>query len=102
MEHIQTLSLCSKRELSGPPELVNSLLSLSSLTDPLSSSQSNTLLSASEVPQFLLDIAQRFEPEGSLPEILGDVIKRLCFNANLARPAALGAADARWRGVLGA
>ena len=80
---------------------MNSLLSLSSLTDPLSSSQSNTLLSASEVPQFLLDIAQRFEPEGSLPEILGDVIKRLCFNANLARPEGLGGADASWRGILG-
>ncbi|KAL5501546.1 UFD2 [Sanghuangporus vaninii] len=84
----------------GPPELVSSLLSLSSFTDPLSSSSSATTLSASEIPNFLQDLVQRFEPEGELESILGSTIKNLLFHASLARPEGLGGVDASWRGIV--
>lgn len=84
----------------GPPELVQALLSMSSLTGPLSSS-SGSLLTSDEVPQFLSDLVTRFNPDGDLPAILGPVVNQLLFHESLARPDGISGADAGWRGVLG-
>lgn len=84
----------------GPEELVSSLLSLSSLTGPLSSSSSASVLSASEVPQFLSDIVQRFEPDNELDSVLGPVVRLLVWNVSLARQEGIAGADAGWRNVV--
>ncbi|TDL23245.1 hypothetical protein BD410DRAFT_747294 [Rickenella mellea] len=85
----------------GPPELVASLLSLSTLSGPLvSSAPSDSALSDSEVPQFLADLAQRFEPDDELIDVLGPVVRQLCFHESLQRPGSVGGADSGWRGVV--
>ncbi|KAH8114701.1 ubiquitin elongating factor core-domain-containing protein [Phellopilus nigrolimitatus] len=84
----------------GSHELVSSLMSLSSLSGPLSSSSSNALLSSNEVPVFLHDLAQRFEPDDELSGVLGSTVRLLLFHVSLARPDGLGGADAGWRGVV--
>ncbi|EJC98051.1 uncharacterized protein FOMMEDRAFT_171416 [Fomitiporia mediterranea MF3/22] len=90
----------TRSKATGPPELVSNLLSLSSLTDPLSSSFSGTVLTADEVPLFLQDLVARFEPDGELDSVLGTTIRQLLFHVSLARPEGIGGADAGWRGVL--
>ncbi|KLO08673.1 hypothetical protein SCHPADRAFT_908469 [Schizopora paradoxa] len=84
----------------GPEELVSSLLSLSSLTGPLSSNSSASFLGASEVPQFLSDIVQRFEPDDELDGVLGPVVRLLVWNKSLARQDGIAGADAGWRSVV--
>ncbi|THH05498.1 hypothetical protein EW145_g4753 [Phellinidium pouzarii] len=85
----------------GPPELLKSLLSLSSFTDPLSSGSSGAVLSADDISVFLQDLVQRFEPDDELINVLGPTVKSLLFHESLARHEGLGAADAGWRGVVG-
>lgn len=91
---------CLSRKQTGSPELVSCLLSMSSLTDPLSSRSSGAILSANDVPLFLQDLVQRFEPEDELESVLGSTVKLLLFHESLARPEGLGGADAGWRGVV--
>ena len=84
----------------GPPELVSSLLSLSTLTDPLSNVSANSVLPADDVPQFLHDLAQRFGDEEELTNVIGPVIRGLLFHESLARPDGIGGADGSWRGII--
>lgn len=92
----------STRKPIGPPELVASLLSLSALSGPLiTSSTSDSVLSPSEVPQFLTDLAQRFEADDELSLVLGPVVHQLLFHEALWRPEGLGGGDAGWRGIVG-
>jgi ubiquitin conjugation factor E4 B len=86
----------------GAPELLPSLLGLSALSGPLSSSTSTTLLSPAEVPQFLADLSARFHASGELPGVLAPLLSLLCGHPSLADPAGLAAGDAGWRRVLGA
>ncbi|PAV17237.1 ubiquitin conjugation factor E4 [Pyrrhoderma noxium] len=90
----------TQRKPTGPPELVSCLLSLSSLTDPLSSRLSGAILSSYEVPLFLQDLARRFEPDGELASVLGSTVNLLLHHESLLRPEGLGGADAGWRGVI--
>lgn len=53
-----------------------------------------------EVPRFLQDIVQRFDPEDALTEILGPAVTKLLFHPSLFREEGLAASDPRWRGVL--
>ena len=91
----------SFRKAVGAPELLSSLFSLSSLTGPLTSTTSNTVLAATEVPKFLQDLAQRFEPDNEIDNVLGPVVSLLLFHESLARPEGIGGADAQWRNVVG-
>ncbi|OCH84192.1 ubiquitin conjugation factor E4 [Obba rivulosa] len=86
----------------GPPELVAPLLSLSTLTAPLLSTNSISpnSLSPTEVESFLQDLVKRFEPEGELDAVLGPVVCQLCFHESLFRPEGIAGSDASWRGVL--
>lgn len=85
----------------GPGELVNCLLSLSSLTNPLSNATSLHAIAPVDVPQFLLDITQRFSSDDEFEGVLGPVIIQLLHHESLFRPEGLGGADAGWRGVIG-
>lgn len=93
--------MASESKVAGPLELVACLLALSSLTDPLSGSSSNGVLSPDDVPLFLNDLAQRFAPDDELTGVLGPVVKLLLSHECLTRPDGLGAAVAEWRGVVG-
>ena len=87
----------------GPIELVGPLISVSSLATPLlSNSTSNAILAPSDVEQFLQDLARRFEPDNEIDEILGPVIRELCFHESLSRPEGLAGGDASWRGIISA
>lgn len=74
---------------------------MSSLTDPLSSSPSYSVLTPSEIPPFLQDLARRFEPDDELISVLGSVVSQLLFHESLAKSDGLGGAVAGWRGVVG-
>ncbi|KAH9179139.1 ubiquitin elongating factor core-domain-containing protein [Lactarius sanguifluus] len=86
----------------GPQEFVDVLLSLSALSTGMygGSTPSPNSLADFEVPRFLQDIIQRFDPEGGLAEILGPVVTKLLFHPCLFREEGLAASDPRWRGVL--
>jgi ubiquitin conjugation factor E4 B len=86
----------------GPQELVNVLLSLSALSTGMygGSTPSPNSLADFEVPRFLQDIVQRFDPEGALAEILGPAVTNLLFHPCLFREEGLAASDPLWRGVL--
>ncbi|KDQ62323.1 hypothetical protein JAAARDRAFT_149126 [Jaapia argillacea MUCL 33604] len=85
----------------GPEELLAPLLTLSSLSSPLSSFTSTGpgTLGPADVEPFLQDLARRFEGE-ELDGILAHVIRLLLFHPSLFRPEGLGGADASWRAVL--
>lgn len=86
----------------GASELVDPLLSLSSLSAPLISSTTNpNTLGPSEIEPFLQDLTRRFEPENELDGILGPVVRLLLFHISLFRPEGLGGGDSIWRGVIG-
>ena len=59
------------------------------------------MLYPSDIEPFLKDLARRFEPDGEIDEILGPVVKELCFHESLFRPEGLAGGDASWRGVIG-
>jgi ubiquitin conjugation factor E4 B len=86
----------------GPPELVAPLLSLSALSAPLLSAPtaSPNTLNASDIVQFLQDLARRFEPDNEIDDVLGPVVKQLLFHESLFRREGLGGGDASWRGVV--
>ena len=84
----------------GAAELVSSLLSLSSLTGPLSSNSSSNAIAPSEVKSFLTDIVQRFEPDGELDDVLGPVIRLLLSHPSLSNPQGIAGADSSWRSIL--
>ncbi|KAI0071497.1 ubiquitin conjugation factor E4 [Panus rudis PR-1116 ss-1] len=85
----------------GPPELIQPLLSLSSLSAPLLSTSAPTaVLSPTEIEPFLNDLARRFAPDNELLDVLGEVIRGLCFHPSLFRPEGLAGGDASWRGVI--
>ncbi|EGN98229.1 hypothetical protein SERLA73DRAFT_109617 [Serpula lacrymans var. lacrymans S7.3] len=87
--------------LLGPPELVASLLSLSALSTPLSSSVSPPgSLDASEIESFLQDLALRFEPDHEIDDVLGPVVRQLLFHQSLWRPEGLSGGDSSWRGIV--
>ncbi|KZT25406.1 hypothetical protein NEOLEDRAFT_1133784 [Neolentinus lepideus HHB14362 ss-1] len=86
----------------GPPELVQPLLSLSSLSAPLlSSSSPRSTLGPSDIELFLHDLVRRFEPDGELESVLGPVVQHLLWHECLFRPGGIGGGDSSWRGVLG-
>ncbi|KAG6820711.1 hypothetical protein H0H93_012764 [Arthromyces matolae] len=87
----------------GPLELVTPLLSLSALSGPLFSAPTSSpnALTASDIEQFLQDLARRFEPDNEIDDILGPVVRELVFHESLFRPEGLGGGDASWRGVVG-
>lgn len=58
------------------------------------------MLSSSEVPQFLSDIVQRFEPDNELDGVLGPVVRLLLWHGSLARQDGIAGADAGWRSVV--
>lgn len=93
---------CFRRPL-GPPELVTPLLSLSALSSSLltAPTQSPNTLNTSDIEHFIQDLANRFEPDNEIDEILGPVIRSLLFHESLFRPEGLGGGDASWRGVIG-
>lgn len=84
----------------GPPELLASLLTLSSLSNPLSNRTLHAVLTPDDIPLFLNDLAQRFEPDGELVNVLGPTVKMLLFHDSLARREGLGGADQGWRNVM--
>ncbi|CAL1712793.1 unnamed protein product [Somion occarium] len=84
----------------GPIELVTPLLSLSSLSTPLLSGPTDSLLSPTEVEPFLQDLARRFEPDNEIDDVLGPVVHDLCFHPSLFRPEGLAGGDSSWRGVI--
>ena len=85
----------------GPIELVEALISVSSLATPLlSNSTSSSILAPSDVEQFLQDLARRFEPDNEIDEILGPVVRGLCFHESLKRPEGLAGGDTSWRGII--
>lgn len=90
-----------RREV-GPAELLNPLLSLSSLSGPLLSSppSSPNQLSATEVEPFLQDIVKRFEPDDELDGVLGPVVRALLFHESLFRREGLAGSDSGWRRVI--
>jgi len=45
-------------------------------------------------------LAQRFEPDNEIDEILGPVVRLLLFHESLWRPEGLGGGDASWRGIV--
>jgi ubiquitin conjugation factor E4 B len=85
----------------GPPELVNCLISLSSLSNPLSNATTYYALAPSDVPQFLQDLTQRFAEDDDFALVLGPVIVQLLHHESLSRSEGLGGADSGWRGVVG-
>lgn len=60
----------------------------------------NAALTPDDIPSFLNDLAQRFEPEGELVNILSPTVKMLLFHDSLARREGLGGADQGWRNVM--
>ncbi|KAI9458816.1 ubiquitin elongating factor core-domain-containing protein [Russula earlei] len=86
----------------GPQELVNVLLSLSTLSTGMygGSTPSPNSLADYEIPPFLQDIVDRFDPEGGLADVLGPVVNKLLFHPSLFREEGLAASDPQWRGVL--
>ncbi|TFK52628.1 hypothetical protein OE88DRAFT_1628311 [Heliocybe sulcata] len=91
----------SGREI-GPSELVQPLLSLSSLSAPLlSSSSSQSSLGIGDIELFLHDLVRRFEPDGELESVLGPVVQQLLWHECLSRSGGIGGGDSSWRGVLG-
>jgi ubiquitin conjugation factor E4 B len=87
----------------GPPELVASLLSLSTVSAaPLSAPTSAPdVLAPLDVESLLQDLARRFEPDNEIDGVLGPVVRELAFHPSLLRPEGLGGGDASWRGVAG-
>ncbi|THG98805.1 hypothetical protein EW026_g3438 [Hermanssonia centrifuga] len=87
----------------GAIELVAPLVSLSSLSAPLlsMSSSSESTLGPSDIEPFLQDLVRRFEPDNELDDVLGPVIRSLCFHPSLFRPEGLAGGDASWRGIIG-
>ena len=87
----------------GPLELVVPLISLSTLSAPLLSvaSSSQSVLYPSDIEPFLKDIVRRFEPDDEIDDILGPVVKALCFHESLFRPEGLAGGDSSWRGIIG-
>lgn len=85
----------------GAPELVTPLLSLSALSAPLLSGPiaDPYTLEASNIEQFIQELARRFEDD-ELEGVLGPVVKELLFHECLFRPEGLAGGDAGWRGVV--
>ncbi|KAF8501083.1 ubiquitin elongating factor core-domain-containing protein [Russula emetica] len=86
----------------GPQELVNVLLSLSTLSTGMyggSTPTPNSLLDF-EIPQLLQDVVYRFDSEDGLAEVLGPVVIKLLTHPSLFREEGLAASDPQWRGVL--
>ncbi|EKM79473.1 hypothetical protein AGABI1DRAFT_74542 [Agaricus bisporus var. burnettii JB137-S8] len=85
----------------GPPELVAPLLSLSTLSAPLLSGPivDPDSLDASNIEQFVQELARRFQDE-ELEPVLGPVVKELLSHECLTRPEGLAGGDAGWRGVV--
>lgn len=79
------------------------LISLSTLSAPLLSisSSSQSVLHPSDIEPFLQDMARRFGPDNEIDDILGPVVRALCFHESLFRPEGLAGGDASWRGVIG-
>lgn len=96
------LWLSIHRRAIGAPELVGPLLSLSSLSAPLSapSTSSTVTLAPIHIEPFLQDLAKRFEPDDEIDGVLGPVVTHLCFHESLFRPEGLAGGDAGWRGVI--
>ena len=86
----------------GPQELVNVLLSLSTLSTGMygSSTPSPDSLLDFEIPQLLQDVVHRFDSEDGLAEVLGPVVLKLLTHPSLLREEGLAASDPQWRGVL--
>jgi ubiquitin conjugation factor E4 B len=87
---------------SGPQELVNVLLSLSTLSTGMYGGSTPNLNSLTdvEVPQFLKDVVHRFDPEDGLADVLRPVVISLLFHPSLFREEGLAASDPQWRGIL--
>lgn len=66
----------------------------------MSTSTSLNVLNASDVENFLQDLARRFEPDNEIDDVLGPVVRHLLFHMSLWRPEGLGGGDASWRGVI--
>ncbi|KAJ3503365.1 hypothetical protein NLJ89_g8468 [Agrocybe chaxingu] len=100
--NLQEPEMFPQPRLLGAPELVKPLLSLSALSAPLLSNASDSpnTLSPSDIEQFLLDLARRFEPDNEIDGILGPVVADLLFHESLFRAEGLGGGDASWRGVV--
>jgi ubiquitin conjugation factor E4 B len=59
------------------------------------------VLYPSDIEPFLRDLARRFEPDDEIDDILGPVVRELCFHESLFRPEGLAGGDASWRGIIG-
>lgn len=86
----------------GPQELVNVLISLSTLSTGVygGSTPTPNSLTDVELPQFLQDIVYRFDPEDGLADVLRPVVFKLLFHPSLFREEGLAASDPQWRGIL--
>lgn len=90
------------RKVLGAPELLPTFLSLSPLFSPLSvPSSSSQVLMATDLVDLFTDLSSRFLDDG-LEEIVGPIIRLLCFHPSLERPEGLGGGDSVWRSVLAA
>ncbi|KAF8510860.1 ubiquitin elongating factor core-domain-containing protein [Gautieria morchelliformis] len=87
----------------GAPELLPTFLSLSSLFSPLSgpSSSASQVLLPTDLPELFTDLSSRFLDDG-LEEIVGPIIRLLCFHPSLQRPEGLGGGDVAWRSIISA
>lgn len=86
----------------GPQELVDVLLSLSTLSTGMygGSTPTPNSLANFEIPQLLQDVVHRFGAEDGLAEVLGPVVVNLLSHPSLFREEGLAASDPQWRGVL--
>jgi ubiquitin conjugation factor E4 B len=92
------------RKEAGPPELVESLLSLGAFSSNLfgGSTGSEHTLDDGEIEQFIGDLVTRFAPDDELPDVFTEAVRCLMFHPTLSKPEGIAASDSRWRGVVGA
>ena len=90
-----------RKEL-GAPELLPAFLSISSLFSPLSvPSSSSQVLIPTDLVDLFTDLSVRFLDDG-LEEIVGPILRLLCFHPSLQRPEGLGGGDTAWRSIVAA
>ncbi|KAI0322359.1 ubiquitin elongating factor core-domain-containing protein [Amylostereum chailletii] len=87
----------------GAAEFVGMLLSFSSFSSPLfgGSLASENSLNDSDIQPFLQDIVHRFDPDGELEDVMGDIVRKLLFHPSLFNAEGIAASDSIWRGVVG-
>ncbi|KAI0061420.1 hypothetical protein BV25DRAFT_1805616 [Artomyces pyxidatus] len=86
----------------GAAEFAEMLVSLSSFSNTIygGSVEASHSLAEHEVQQFLQEFVSRFEPDGELEDMIGEIAAHLFFHECLFTGQGLAASDSQWRGVL--